>query len=184
MRKAIFVAILILTSLTANFATAKLIDNGNGTITQIRDDGRVLMWLKDANYAKTSEYDSDGMMSFLDSIIFVLNLNFAGHDDWRLPNSDECLGYNCANSEMGNLYYTELGNLGVYDPGWGLLNSGPFINIQTDRYYWAGGTDLIYTYLADAFQWQYGNQSGININLTEGYVWPVRNICVHKKRNH
>ena len=32
-------------------ANAVLADNNDGTITQIRNDGSALMWLKDANYA-------------------------------------------------------------------------------------------------------------------------------------
>ena len=43
-------------------ANAALVDNGNGTVTQYRNDGSILMWLKDANYAMTSGYDQDGQM--------------------------------------------------------------------------------------------------------------------------
>ncbi len=34
------------------------------------------------------------------------------YTDWRLPTSDTCVGTNCIGSEMGHLYYTELGNTG------------------------------------------------------------------------
>jgi hypothetical protein len=36
-----------------------LVDNGDGTITQTRNDGSVLMWLQDANYIVTSGYAGD-----------------------------------------------------------------------------------------------------------------------------
>jgi hypothetical protein len=48
----------------------------------------------------------------------TLSITFDGvtYDNWRLPTalnpdgSDPCEGYNCTGSEMGHLYYTELGN--------------------------------------------------------------------------
>jgi hypothetical protein len=88
--------------------------------------------------------------------------------DWRLPTTDVSLvnpgassygssgpdqtghynhfgGSNMTNSEMGYLYYVSLMNKafqatdGTYpQPGWGLTNTGPFSNLQTDRYYWSG----------------------------------------------
>ena len=52
--KKIYVLLLICT--TSTFAHATLIDNGDGTVTQIKDDpiygdGSVLMWLKNSNAA-------------------------------------------------------------------------------------------------------------------------------------
>lgn len=47
-------------------------------------------------------------------------------------------------SEMAHLFYNTLGNLAYYDtsgtgpqPGWGLTNTGPFSNFQSDDY-WSG----------------------------------------------
>ncbi|MEW6600970.1 MAG: hypothetical protein AB1499_08360, partial [Nitrospirota bacterium] len=60
----------------------------------------------------------------------ALTVNFGGiiYDDWRLPTAlnqtgtGPCNGYNCTGSEMGHLYYTELGNIA----GGGLSNKGDF----------------------------------------------------------
>jgi hypothetical protein len=83
--------------------------------------------------------------------------------DWRLPSTVDGVavygyegdpnkdgvynytyGYNLANSEMGHLYYTSLGNLGYVatngtnpQSGWGLKNTSPFSNLQAD-FYWSG----------------------------------------------
>jgi len=85
-----------------------------------------------------------------------LTVNFSGtiYDDWRLPSTvggafswgcDETTtaGYNITSSEMGHLFYVELGNKGKNDiscntqAGWGLSNKGPFIKLK--RYlYWSG----------------------------------------------
>lgn len=77
-----------------------------------------------------------------------------GEDAWRLPATIDGLyvwgcdgattaGYNITNSEMGHLYYEELGNLGAFDHtrtyqlGWGLENTGEFTNL-INHWYWSG----------------------------------------------
>ena len=53
---------------------------------------------------------------------------------WSLPSADEtCSGYNCTTSQMGELYYTALGNAA----GGPLSNTGPFKNLQS-YVYWSG----------------------------------------------
>ena len=47
---------------------AELIDYGDGTITQIRDDGSQLMWMQNSNYAMTSGFDPDGQITQSDAI--------------------------------------------------------------------------------------------------------------------
>jgi hypothetical protein len=117
----------------ASLAQASIIDNHNGTITQVRGDGTKLMWMQDANYAKTSGFDADGQISWLDAQNWASSLNFAGYTGWRLPTTNNNLagngGYN-SNSELGQLYYTELGNAAA-----NFFNAGPFTNIQ-DYWYW------------------------------------------------
>ena len=72
--------------------------------------------------------------------------------DWRLPKTVDGLydwdydgtttaGYNITSSELGHLYYTELGNKGRYNAagveqtGYGLLNKGDFDNLQSGIYW-------------------------------------------------
>lgn len=79
-------------------ANATLIDNGNGTITQIKDDptygdGSRLMWLKDSTAAAGSSLDNgtsnnDSRMTYDNARAWInqLNdLNYLGYSDWRLP---------------------------------------------------------------------------------------------------
>jgi PEP-CTERM motif len=123
----------------ATSVQAALIDRGMGLIY---DTDRNVTWLQDANYAKTSGFDADGQMLWPTAKSFADNLVFAGFDDWRLPsalNSDgsgpcglPTGGYNCTDSEMGHLYYTELGNTAGAGMG---TNSGPFVNYTT-TFYW------------------------------------------------
>ena len=139
--------------LAAMPANATLFDRGNGLIY---DDGRNITWLKDANYAMTSGYDADGLMIWADAVTWADTLIYGGYSDWRLPatvpqnnhwgyDGTTGKGYNITiGSEMGHMYYTELGNLGYSatdgsypQPNWGLADSGPFTNLQPD-YYWSG----------------------------------------------
>ena len=125
-------------------ASALLIDRGGGLIY---DTDLSITWLQDANYAMTSGYDIDGQMNWYDAVAWADQLEYGGFDDWRLPitvylsglwryDGSTTLGYNITTSEMGYMYYNNIGNLGYYDTsgsgpqtGWGLHNTGPFTNL-------------------------------------------------------
>ncbi|KAI5912312.1 DUF1566 domain-containing protein [Azoarcus sp. PA01] len=69
-------------------ASAALFDRGGGLIY---DSVLNVTWLQDANYAKTSGYDSDGRMTWSEATNWVSGLQFYDekrkvyYDDWRLP---------------------------------------------------------------------------------------------------
>lgn len=51
-------------------------------------------------------------MSWLDAKAWSASLNIGGITGWRLPTADiSCSGYNCSTSEMGHLFYDELGGI-------------------------------------------------------------------------
>jgi len=105
----------------------KSVSSGLGVL----DTSTGLEWLQDWNLAKTSGYDSDGRMTWSQSIAWIAKLNadnYAGHSDWRLANanataSSNCdstfnpgggfapqyRGFKCTGSEMGHLFYNALG---------------------------------------------------------------------------
>ncbi len=113
---------------------ATLVNRGTDTLgnSLIYDDDRNITWYDYSNYG-----------SWIQQVNWAsgLTVDFGGalYGDWRLPTSlnqdgtGPCLGYNCTGSEMGRLYYTELGNL-ADGP---LTNIGPFTKLQAD-YYWSG----------------------------------------------
>lgn len=139
MNRLVLTLILSMLSVGAN---AALIDRGGG---MIYDDLLDITWLQDADYAQTSGYDADGLMSWYDANTWAADLSYGGHDDWRLPTSlqpdSNCThgsgslswGSTCTGSEMGSLHYTTLGTA-ISQP---LSNFGPFTNIQIDKY-WTG----------------------------------------------
>lgn len=131
-RTTLIASSLIAASLVSGAAQATLFDRGGGLIY---DDALNVTWLQDANYAKTSDYDADGRMTWSQAVAWADGLSYydsirnVTYTDWRLPNttdtgtpgcSFEYSGTDCgwnvnpASSEMARLYFTELGNLSYY----------------------------------------------------------------------
>ena len=66
----------------------RFVDNGDGTVT---DNCTGLMWQKDTadiNGDGTIVFDQDGL-KWQEALQYCEGLEFAGHDDWRLPNVRE-----------------------------------------------------------------------------------------------
>jgi hypothetical protein len=153
---------------------AALVDNGDGTIT---DTDLGIMWIQDANYAKTSGYfaaDTYGKMTWYEAMTWADTLVYAGYDNWRLPSADIfCLRAEagCTNSEIGHLFYTELGN----DTLPGLENTNPFINVQND-WYWTKERAMDNDRVID-FCFDEGMQDYQNMNWARDYALAVRTIA-------
>lgn len=132
------------------------------------DDVANLTWLADANYAQTSGYDVDGMMSWQAANAWATQLTVGGVNGWRLANTlqpdSSCnnqssglsYGNNCTGSELGNLFYTALGNSAGT-----LSNTGPFSNVQSFIYLSATDIDTIDAWGFDMFN---GYQTPLNKN--------------------
>jgi len=96
----------------------------------VYDDVLNITWLADANYATTSGYDSDGRMSWDEAMTWAASLNVGGVSDWHLPTADTtCYTYNCTNSEMGHLFYNELGGTAMSSV---LTSSDPDVALFTN----------------------------------------------------
>jgi hypothetical protein len=125
-----------LAGLMSGAAQAALIDRGGG---MLYDTVLNVTWLQDANYAKTSGYDADGLMTWSQANTWASNLEY--HDSvrnqeligWRLASNDPVgaawnynfaydgstdYGFNIisANSELAYMYYINLGLQGNYSP--------------------------------------------------------------------
>lgn len=97
-------------------ANAALYDRGDG---MIYDDVLDITWLQDANYALTSGYDTNGLMTWTETNEWVNNLVYGGFDDWRLPSVNTLLtdaanspetAYGFTSGELGYMYYINLEN--------------------------------------------------------------------------
>jgi hypothetical protein len=156
-------AAMLLTAwvLLSGVAQASLVDRGGGLIY---DTTLNVTWLQNANYGAGSVYDhfddpnpiyrswdTDGLMSWAsatswaDTLVFHDSVRNVDYGDWRLPTSlvlgSVCVQYNCKNSEMGHLFFVDLenkaiyGERGNYQPDYGLINAGPFFNLQSGVYW-------------------------------------------------
>lgn len=113
-------AALVLTAGLSGAAQAALHDRGGGLVY---DDDLDITWLSNANLGAGSSYDDgtssiDGLMTWPNAMNWVAGLVYydslrnVTYDDWRLPTSDFCFNYaGCTDSEMGHLYYLELGGV-------------------------------------------------------------------------
>jgi len=119
---------------------AVLIDRGGGMIYSTDLD---VTWLQDANYALTSGFDGDGLMTWYEAMEWAETLSYGGYDDWRLPTFDSANQSQCDVStlhEMRYLIYTELGN----DCSSMGYDFGPFVNVmpgypdEYNEWYWSG----------------------------------------------
>jgi hypothetical protein len=125
--------------LTAGSAQAALLDEHNG---QLYDNVTNLVWLQDANLAKSNTFgvsgiDSNGYMNWstANSWIAAMNAaNYLGHNDWMLPTvspvngasfnynfsydgtTDHTFNNTSQASQLGYMYYQNLGLKGQYSP--------------------------------------------------------------------
>ena len=92
-------------------------DNNDGTIT---DNATGLIWAKDGNGAGCN---NGGQLAWTAALTWAYNLDFAGHEDWRLPNVFE-------------LYSICLLDAGITAP---YVNHTYFPN-TVSSYYWSATT--------------------------------------------
>jgi hypothetical protein len=168
-------------------AHAALWDRGSGLIF---DDVLNITWLQDANYARTSgyeDYDPVWAMNWKQAKTWADTLIYGGYDDWRLPTalnmngSGPCSGYNCTGSEMGYMYYINLGNA-AYGP---LANTSftdgndrtvSFTNL-VGGYFWS--STILPSDLGEIgdLGWDFSFSEGLQISehwSLPGYAWAVR----------
>ena len=163
-------------------ANAALVDRGGGLIY---DTDLNITWLADANYAMTSGFDADGAMTWSTAMTWAADLSYGGYTDWRLPatvqpdatcgdqSGGDSFGYNCTGSEMGHLFYTELGGVArtsiatTHNANYNL-----FQNVQSDSY-WSGTVYAPYIYYVWSFDFYDGNQL-MGIKGNPFYAWAVR----------
>ena len=195
-RTSLIASALLAASLLSGAAHAALYDRGGGLIY---DDVLNITWLQDANQAKTSGYDTDGRMNWADAKAWVDGLTYGGFSDWRLPtlgpvngtnfqyfsssdywsgNRDMSYNITSPNSELAYNFYVNLQNrgylnkLGNTEGGYGLTNSGPFINVQND-WYWFG----LEAYPNPRSGWEFAvvdGYQGWGLKETTEFAWAVR----------
>lgn len=119
-------ALLSITSAHAALQARDL--NNDGTADAFYDTDLNITWLRDAGLSSNS--------TFAQASSWANSLVLDGISGWRLPtDSVVCAGFNCTTSEMGHLFYTELGSTAPHH-----MNTGDFKNL-TFNGYWSGTAD-------------------------------------------
>ncbi len=200
-----FIALVLLCGST-NFAHSALNDNGDGTVTQTRSDGSELMWLQDANYARTVGYGTDvnARMTWAEALGWIDYLNdntYLGYNDWRLPQvappngefdytwstdgtTDNGHNIDSLASEFGYLFAAELGNASYYAPdgsapqvGWSRWDFN--VGSFSNLMPWHYWTQTEYpenSNFAFHYYFQYGSQGAGYNKDTLMYTWAVRSV--------
>nr|WP_320014148.1 hypothetical protein [uncultured Desulfobacter sp.] len=119
------------------------------------NNGNSVVWLDYTQYIHSDNIESwvkglDNALTYNIDPVYTVDW---GINSWRLPetvddeyyfhwNGTSTGGYNITNSELGHLFYEELGNIGLYgtDGTWfqtayGLTNTGVFENLTTSLYW-------------------------------------------------
>jgi len=170
------------------------LDGNAATFEAYYDTTLDITWLADANAAGTR-------MTWADANAWAAGLNVNGITGWRLPTMIDTGAPGCdfsfsggtdcgenvqtgsaattVYSEMASLWYDTLGNLAYYgtagnppQPGWGLTNTGPFSNLQSNAY-WSGVEHALYTSEA----WYFFTGTGLQSYLAKNFIiygWAVR----------
>ncbi|QWF71945.1 DUF1566 domain-containing protein [Methylomonas paludis] len=131
--------------------TANNYDNGNYVLTaaDFGSNGKVDWWAGQA------------FMHYLNT------QNYGGSHLWALPSQpDESYDYYVTNSQLGELFYTELGGTAG-----NIMPSGPFANVQP-YVYWSGLEYAAFPSIAWDFITLNGDQYNTS-KINQLYVWPV-----------
>jgi hypothetical protein len=149
----------------ASVAQAALIPRTVGADEMVYDSGLNITWLKNAN--------TNGQMFWADATTWAANLVYGGKDDWRLPIADtSCFGFNCTGSELGHLFYQELGaTAGSSILTGNATELAKFSNIQSFAYW--SGTEYVVPVNAWRFITVNGSQS-FGVKPSALYGWAVR----------
>jgi len=173
MKKALFIVSMAVILGFSTLTHAALVDNGNGLIY---DTDLNITWY---DYTNSKDFWSNQMS-------WAQGLNVGGVTGWRLPSTVDGQfvfsldgtgtgGYKNVNSEMGHLYYTELGNKAYYDvngnfqPDFGLKNIGPFTNLLP-KDYWSGTAYALINNEKWDFDFSYGYQGTSRDDIYTSYV--------------
>ncbi len=116
-----------------------------------------------------SDFDRNtGGMTWFGAQAWVSNLNYGGYSDWRLPNPSPVAGFGYeSSSEMGHLFYNELGGTA----GSAIPDTGTFSH--QNSVYWSGSEDAP----NPNFAWYFDTTQGAqftNIKRNQLAAWAVR----------
>ncbi len=157
-------------SVLTNIGTAK-VGADSTAYNLIYDSGASLLWL-DYTHAYSNWADANAWATTGLSLNTIVTPGYiVDTSGWRLPTTvPAVVGYNQTGSEMGHLYYTDLGLTAGTSVSAG--NQGPFANILPD-WYWSGTEYAAYP----SYAWYFHTGAGLQYADSKGnpnYALAVR----------
>ncbi len=176
-------------------ADAALISAAGGQA--VYDTDLDVTWVANANLAASNTFgvvgiDANGKMiantalSWIGAMNAVDGTGYLGFNGWRLPTTlqpdascsiqDEfgSRGFNCTGSEMGHLFYNELGGTaGNRATDSGDPDLALFTNIYNFSNYWSGTHAVNPSFSDWLFAFNSGNQGSGSRSSTQAVVWAV-----------
>ncbi len=152
----------------ANAAQASLVDRGGGLIY---DTDLNITWMANANVNGAMTWDN--AMTWVSNLSYYDSVRNVTYTDWRLPTSDTCTNYYCTGSEMGHLFYNELGGVALqsiattHNANYDLFQNVVSGNYRSGTEYAPGTTSAWF------FGFSYGGQSA-DYKGYGYYAWAVR----------
>jgi hypothetical protein len=167
---------------------AALVDRGGGLIY---DDVLNVTWLQNVAYGAGSIYDWgyqygittgymtwNNAMAWAESLTFYDSVRGVTYDDWRLPTrihkdgSGVCGAYNCTKSELGHMFYINMGATADQSilAGTNTANLQLFTNLAQNSY-WFGES------FPGNYAWElseYGRQFVVPYEVSGHVAWAVR----------
>ncbi len=179
MRKITIILTMVIGLTVAGNARATLFDRGGGLIY---DSDQDITWLQNANLAGTV-FNWQGAVDWADGLMF------GGFSDWRLPITvqpdptcsnqtgdvpPQGFGTGCTGSEMGHMYYNDLGGVAGQNLTGNLdgVDGAQLLNIQFD--YWSGTEFAPNPNNAWAFFFDVGAQGAFDKVSLSLFAWAVR----------
>jgi hypothetical protein len=168
---------------------ARDLDGNLNTAEAYYDTVKNITWLADTIHGN---YQSGGYLHGWQALSWAAGLDAygSGITGWRLPTTVQVYCgpdpyYNCSitdlNGEMASMYFTTLGNLSMFNPatgavvappGWGLSNTGPFVNLAQNNY-WSSTPDTDFdANVLWAFEFYRGQQYSASTSYL-AYAWAV-----------
>jgi len=137
--------------------------------------GGLAVYDTDLNITWLANANANGVMDWTAANAWAAGLTVGGYTGWRLPTADPACGqnYNCINSELGHLYYTELGVTAVNNI---TSSTSPYLALFTNvqnSFYWSGTEYAPNPNIAWYFDTKNGNQNYFTKDFIL-HAWAVR----------
>lgn len=177
-----------LSLLLASSAQAALVSRLGGQA--VYDTDFDITWLADANLAASNTFGVSGItdggqMSWTTAnewIAAMNTANYLGYSDWRLPatlqpdpscrtqSGGDSFGYNCTGSEMGHLFYDELGGVASYPISMTHNDNHDLFSIVQPAPYWSGTSYVPLSSRA----WRFGFGDGLQATSRKDDAYNIR----------